>query len=293
MSIRRVVTNGLVGLVLVGLYVASYSGLQHHRRSLPDAGESSSGIWNLSPVIIAAIAGEFKGLMADYLTLEAGARLGAKVVRTPDGKYREVKRRIDWPTIHRLYMASQYLDPSFEQTYTVAQGWLPWEGGMVREMQAILRTAAQARPWDWKPTHLQGFNTYYFLRQPGEAGKLFLEAARVPNAPSFLPILGARLAQKGGETAAAIVLMRSMLADKTPDDPDYDDLSDRLQALQGVQQIEEASRKFQAVFARMAQSIDELLTSGMLATVPANPYKVAYCMDRAGIVYFDQPDCRQ
>ena len=122
---------------------------------------------------------------------------------------------------------------------------------------------------------------------------MFLEAARVPNAPSFLPILGARLAQKGGETAAAIVLMRSMLADKTPDDPDYDDLSDRLQALQGVQQIEEASRKFQAVFARMAQSIDELLTSGMLATVPANPYKVAYCMDRAGIVYFDQPDCRQ
>ena len=145
MSIGRAVTNGLVGLVLFGLYVASYSGLQHHRRSLPDAGESSSGIWNLSPVIIAAIAGEFKGLMADYLTLEAGARLGAKVIRTPDGKYREVKRRIDWPTIHRLYTASQYLDPSFEQTYMVAQGWLPWEGGMVREMQAILRTAAQAR----------------------------------------------------------------------------------------------------------------------------------------------------
>ncbi len=79
MNIRRAVTNGLVGLVLFGLYVASYSGLQHRRRSLPDAGESSSGIWNLSPVIIAAIAGEFKGLMADYLTLEAGARLGAKV----------------------------------------------------------------------------------------------------------------------------------------------------------------------------------------------------------------------
>ena len=134
---------------------------------------------------------------------------------------------------------------------------------------------------------------FYFLRQPGAAGKLFLEAAQVPNAPSFLPILGARLAQKGGETAAAIVLMRSMLANKTPEDPDFDDLSDRLQALQGVLQIEEASRRFQAAFARKAQSIDELLTSGMLVGVPANPYKVAYCMDKVGTVYFDQPDCRQ
>ena len=42
MNILRVVTNGLVGLVLVGLYVASYSGLQHHRRGLPDAGERSA-----------------------------------------------------------------------------------------------------------------------------------------------------------------------------------------------------------------------------------------------------------
>jgi hypothetical protein len=136
-----------------------------------------------------------------------------------------------------------------------------------------------------------GFNAYYFLKQPGEAGKIFLEAAKTPNAPSYLSILGARLAQKGGETETAIVIMKSMLADKEPEEPGYADMVDRLNALEGVRVIEQAAKRFEAVMNRKPSSLTELINAGTLKELPPNPYNLDYCMDTAGSIFFDKPDC--
>ncbi|MFA6499864.1 MAG: hypothetical protein WC256_05795 [Desulfurivibrionaceae bacterium] len=290
---RRLAPHLFIGLVLLVFYIASYNALLRQRSIVGQTERRSSGIWNLPPVALLAIAGEFKGLMADYLTMEAGAQLGTELVRKPEGGFRVVKKQYDWPSIHRLFVASQTLDPSFAQTYIVAQGWLPWEpANMVTETQKIVEIAAKNRPWDWQPYHSMGFNAYYFQNRPGEAGKLFLEAAKVHNAPSFLPILGARLAQKGGETETAIVIMKSMLADKNPEEPGYADMLDRLHALEGVLVIEQAANRYEQKLGRKPSSLTELTTSGMLAALPPNPYNLDYCMDTAGIIYFDKPDCR-
>jgi hypothetical protein len=239
-----------------------------------------------------AVAGEFKGLMADYLTLEAGAQLGTHLVRKSEGGTQVAKKQYDWPNIHRLFVASQTLDPSFAQTYIVMQGWLPWEpANMVTEAQEFLKITIKNRPWDWQPAHAMGFNAYYFLNQPGEAGKIFLEAAKTPNAPSFLSILGARLAQKGGETETAIAIMKSMLADKDPEEPGYSDIADRLHALEGVWVIEQAAKKYEMSHGRKPMSFQELTDSKILQNLPPNPYNLDYCMDSAGIIYFDKPDC--
>ncbi len=290
---RRLTANLLAGLILVCFYAASYNSLLQHRSDAKQTERYSSGIWNLPPVVLLAIAGEFKGLMADYLTMEAGAQLGTELVRKPEGGFRTVKKQYDWPSIHRLFVASQTLDPSFAQTYIVTQGWLPWTPpGMVAETQEILQIAAKNRPWDWQPNHARGFNTYYFLNRPGEAGKIFLEAAKAPNAPPFLPILGARLAQKGGETETAIVIMKSMLKDKNPEEPGYTDMVDRLHALEGVRVIEQAANNYAKTQGRKPISLSELTASGMLPVLPPNPYNIDYCMDTAGVIYFDKPNCQ-
>ena len=290
---RRLTIHLLTGLALVCFYAASYNALLQQRDDAGQAARSGSGIWNLPSVALLAVAGEFKGLMADYLTLEAGAQLGTELVRNPDGGFRVVKKQYDWPSIHRLFVASQTLDPSFAQTYIVAQGWLPWEpANMVAETQEFLEIAAKNRPWDWRPFHAMGFNSYYFLRQPGEAGKLFLNAAKTPHAPSFLAILGARLAQKGGETETAIVLMKSMLIDKPESDPGYADIVDRLHALEGVLVIKQAAQHFEKTYGRKLTSLEELTSSGILASLPANPYNVAYCLDSAGTIHFDNINCQ-
>lgn len=289
--IRKLAANFLIILSLIAFYAASYNALLQQRSNAGSTEQRTSGIWNLPPMALRALAGEFKGLVADYLTLEAGARLGSELVRTPEGSYRTVKKQYDWPAIHQIFVASQVLDPSFAQTYMLAQGWLPWDANMLPEIQKILRIAANNRPWDWQPLHSMGFNAYYFLNQPGTAGKLFLEAAKTPNAPPFLPILGARLAQKGGETETAIIIMKSMLADKNPEEPGYADMVDRLRALEGVRVIERAANNYEKNNGRRPSSLTELTASGLLAALPPNPYNLDYCMDTAGAIYFDRPDC--
>jgi len=291
---RRLILPLLVGVMLACFYAASYNALLQQRDKTKQERQSSSGLWNLPATALLAVAGEFKGLLADYLTLEAGAQLGTQLIRKPEGDFQVVKKEYDWPSIHRIFMASQTLDPSFAQTFIMAHGWLPWEpANMVAETQEILKIAAKHRPWDWQPTHFIGFNTYYFLKQPGEAGKLFLEAAQRPNAPDFLPILGARLAQKGGETATAIVIMKSMLADKDTEEPGYTDMVDRLHALEGVLVIEQARDKYKKNTGRNPSTLAELTASGTLPALPPNPYNLDYCMDAEGIIYFDRPDCQK
>jgi hypothetical protein len=290
---RRRTIQLLIGLLLVCFYTASYSLLLQQRNEKRQDARSGSGIWNLPPVALLALAGEFKGLMADYLTMEVGAQLGTELKRTPDGGFIVVKKQYDWQSINRLFKASQTLDPSFAQTYIVAQGWLPWEpANMVAEAQDILKVAARNRPWDWEPIRSMGFNTYYFLKQSGEASKKFFEAAKIPNAPPFLSIIGSRLAQKGGETQTAIYIMKSMLLDKDQKDPDYNTISDRLKALEGVVILEKGISDYQHTFGSIPQSTDQLLTSGILKSLPENPYKVDYCIDNQGTIHYDNPHCR-
>jgi hypothetical protein len=106
-----------------------------------------------------------------------------------------------------------------------------------------------------------------------------------------LAILGARLAQKGGETESALIIMKSMLAAKDQEEPGYADMLDRLHALEGVLVIEKAIAGFEKSMSRKPSSLAELTASGMLAALPPNPYNLDYCIDTAGIVYFDKPDC--
>jgi len=289
----RLVRNLMICLVLSCCYAVSYHALLNYRvRHAVSAAQQSSN-WNFPPPVLKVLAGEFKGVIADLIVLEVGARLGTEMARNPQGGYRILKKQYDWPAIHQLFVSSQALDPAFAQTYILAQGWLPWEPTrMVAEAQNILMIAAKNRPWDWRPTHDMGFNEYYFRNNPGEAGKLFLKAAKTPNAPPFLAILGARLAQKGGETASAIVIMKSMLAAKDQEEPGYADMLDRLHALEGVLVIEKAVSAYEGATGRKPSSLSELTASGVLAVFPANPYNLDYCMDAAGIIYFDKPDCR-
>lgn len=284
--------NALLIITLLGLYGACYSALLSYRESFSLSRQHAAAAWTLPPLVLKVIAGEFRGLIADLIVLEAGSQLGTEMKRNPSGGYTVVKKQYDWDTISRLFFNSQALDPAFQHTYMLAQGWLPWEGNRIDEVQEILKTAADNRSWDWRPYHLTGFNNYYFLNQPGEAGKFFLEAAKTPHAPPFLAILGARLAQKGGETETAIALMKSMLASREQNMQGYDDIIDRLKALEGVLILEQAVARYRELTGTIPENLEELISSGVLTELPDNPYNLPYCIDAAGKVYFDNLDCK-
>jgi hypothetical protein len=136
-----------------------------------------------------------------------------------------------------------------------------------------------------------GFNSHYFLGDNAAAGRLFIEAGSVKNAPSFLPVLGARFAHKGDAIETAIPLMQSMLSRKDPAEPGYQDIKNRLEALKGVYFIEQAIKSYKQSYGKKPKALTELIISGTIQQLPRNPYNEEYCLDKEGKVYFDKLNC--
>ncbi len=189
------------------------------RRSEYNSSGRDHGLCDLPPVLLSAVAGEFKGMLASYIILDAGSRVGTQIDRAPDGSNMVVSRPYICDPLYKMIKASQYLDSAFAQTYNFSHGWLPWlPCKMVEEDTKILQTAQANRPWDLFPTQYMAFNSYYFLNDYKRAGEILLEeAANRKNAPSYLSIIGSRLSKKGGNTAAALVFLKSIVAHKAPE----------------------------------------------------------------------------
>ena len=196
----------------------------------------ASGIWNLPPVALLALAGEFKGLMADYLTMEAGAQLGTELVRKSRRRTHGRQKTVRLAEHPSDFCCQPNPGPLLCPDLHGSAGLAPLGPGKHgggnpgdpenRRQKSALGLAAH-------PFHgIQRLLLSSINRE--RPGKSFWRPQKRHNAPPFLAILGARLAQKGGETETAIVIMKSMLADKNPEEPGYTDMVDRLQALEGV-----------------------------------------------------------
>lgn len=278
---------------ILSLYLGSASFLYDNTQVREQQASTTAVNWQMNPDLLQFVCGEFKGVVSTLLALETGAYLGAEIVRNPDGSYREIKKKHDWNYVERLIRLAMALDPCFSQVYILSQGHLPWAADKVKEQNEILDLAINGRFWDWQPMYFKAFNLYYFFNKYQEAGELLIKAGDRNHAPDFLPILGARLAQKGGQVEGAILLLKSMLLNKDTREPDYQPLADRLQALQGVLVLTKAAEQYKKDHGHIPSSVSHLVTSGLLSELPENPYGVAYCIDTVGAVHFDNPRCRK
>lgn len=279
--------------VILAYYTFNIFILEGRRDGLENK-RQQHGVWNLSPLALSALAGEFKGILSSYIVLDAGAQIGNVVARDDKGNYVNEEADYDCRNLATMLNASQYLDPSFQQTYMVAHGWLPWEKcKLVKETNKILQVARENRPWDLFPINYLAFNHYYHLGNYQKAGEILLAAAQEKDAPQYLAILGSRLSKKGGHVEAAIALLQSVLNSKGPDEPGYTDLEDRLAALRAVAVLDKAVANYHGRFASYPVKPEQLIDSGILTALPENPYNLSFCINQEGEVFFDRPDCRR
>ena len=267
----------VLGLFLLGLYAVSGLEVREQRRGRGHRFQFNAV--NLPPTALKVLAGEFKGLMADYLLLSIQSFIGSN--QAPD--------RAEWLAVARAFDQSQALDPYFEQTYLMAQGLLSWEAGMPDRAVTILERAAKHRPWDWRAEYYAGFIKYYFLNDFQGASEAFLQAAKVPHSPEILPVLGARLAQKSGRTEWALRLLQAMFLEKQAEGSDTEEIEKRIQALQGVLMLERAVAAFHEQTGRWPKALNDLILTGILTEIPENPYGGDYFWNpETRTVSFDQ-----
>ncbi len=245
------------------------------------SGLSSSYQLNVSalpPGLFKLFAGEFKGLLADYLVLEVGSVIGVQK-KIPQEEYAKSAAAL---------AQSLALDPYFQQTYLYAQAIVAMEGEMPEKAIPLLDISREQRFWDWRPAYYMGFDYYYFLGDYARASELFFEAAKVKHAPPALAILGGRFAKKGGRIEAAIGLLQSMLGDPGLEEKHRAQLSDRLVALQGVLLLENSIREYRNQYDSFPPSLEALIDKDLLREMPPNPYADRfYYEEKDGQVFFD------
>jgi hypothetical protein len=254
---------GIVVLSLLALHGIGTHKVQEIRTSIRYQNQISAPL--LPVTVLKIIAGEFKGAVADYLLLEIGAFIDAGDERSD----------ADWDRVTFHFGQCMALDPYFEQTYRMVQAFLPWRE-KTEAANALLEKAARNRPWDWYPRFYIGFNYFNFLKDYAKASENIIAASKYENAPSILATLGARLAQKSGQTLAALAFLKSM-----EHNPDYDEaakqlIAVRIKVIEGALRLEKAVAAYRQRFGHDIHSLQDLVTSGILKELPQHAESRAY-----------------
>jgi len=241
------------------------------------------------PALARLVAGEFKGIMADFMTIEAASAIGSYLLH-PDVKMKDLPDQA-WDVIFEILQASQALDPYFKDNYQMVQAFFTWDANRPQQAIDYLMVGSKARYWDWSVPYGIGFDYFYFLDDKTKASHYLQEAYGRQGGGLTLATLSAKLLQKAGKTKIAIAYLSSLLNQEEQSDQHHKAIAMRLKALQGVLVIEKAMEHFFNRFNRKPESIKELHKSGFLPTLPPNPYNVSYCIDGNGAIQFDMVDC--
>ena len=268
----------LVLLLIIGLvYLQSRRSVGNFRQSVSLTFKAPQAM--MSPDMLTIIAGEFNGILADYMLLEAGSFFGSG----------QKMSKSDYRNIYLTLKQVLALDPYFQQTYLIAQGVLPWKAQMVDETIELLDISRQHRPWDWRPGSYIGFDYYFFKNDYAKASEALLEAAKTKRAPVILAILGARMATKGQRIEAAMVMLKKILKEEELSESDRKDIEERLLALNGVLLLEKAVDRYKAQTQHLPSNLDTLVENHYIVAMPPNPYADHYFYDpESGVVRFDQ-----
>jgi tetratricopeptide (TPR) repeat protein len=275
-------TNGIILLPLfflisVSCFIISTRAVKEARKDL--SASYSLKINPLSPDAIKLLAGEFKGLMADYILLEISSFIGSN---------KKISKG-EWEEVCQGFKQTMKLDPYFQQTYLLAQGILPWDAKKPETAIQLLDISRKHRPWDWRPGYYMAFDYYYFLHDYEKASEAFLESGKIKNAPVLLAVLGGRFAVKGKRIDAALLMLKTMLNDPSLHDTDRKEITERIDALTAVSWLKKAVQEYRALHGGNPPSLQALLEEGFISEMPKNPYSNTFYYNRDnGEVFFDE-----
>lgn len=252
---------------ILGVFIATSSHLKEERKKL--SAQYALNIVNAPPEVVQLIAGEFKGLMADFILMQVSSFIGS-------GKNIS---QSEWKHVLLGFEQVMGLDPYFEQTYLQAQSAMAWDARMPEQAIRLLDIARHSRPWDFRPGFYMGFDYYYFLSDYDQASNIFLETAKVENAPVLIALLGSRFSAKGGRTQASLLILENMLNEPDVSENSIKEIKHRIMALKGVMILENAVNVYADRFGAKPESLDKLIDAGIISQLPPNPYLTSYTYD--------------
>lgn len=268
--------RGVIGhLVVAAIAVASIGWLQNAVSRLPRP-PILERIDTDTPVIarlamaagdpyLAANGAAFRGLIANLGKLDA----------------------VSLELLAKVHEDASRLNPAHADNYYVAQGTLPWatrDGRFADLNDRILRRASESRASDFMPDFFLGINAWYFRLDYDSAGRHFQRAGdkSPPPAREQMYGLAAGYFDKVDNVESARRILRHLREGMTnPQERRLIDL--RLARLDGLETLQRAAARFRDTTGHPPATLDELVSAGLLRTLPADPLAIGYTLDEKGI----------
>lgn len=189
-------------------------------------------------------------------------------------------------TIHvqgQIQADAAWLNPAHEDNYYVAAATLPWNN----EFEAgdyVLSRATEGRPFDFIPPFFRGFNHFYFRHDPRSGAsyvKLAAERADSDNRQAFETI-AARWMEKGSEPEEAVRILTGMQqTSRSTSVKRY--IEERIVSLKKLIALRTAADKYRNRTGHAPRQLSDLVKSGDMNKLPANPAGRAYVLNQEGI----------
>lgn len=193
----------------------------------------------------------------------------------------------EYTILAKVQADASWLNPAHEDNYYVATAVLPWNA-QVDAAQTVLRRASLARPFDYQPAFYYAFNLVHFNGDAAGASEwLRIAAAKLPNDDERLIMenYAARWLDKADDLGLAIAVVESMAKQaKRKDFRNY--LLLRAQRLRDLLALRQAAERFRQKTGQPAQTLEQLVSNGFLATLPVDPFGIGYSLDDRGVPVF-------
>jgi hypothetical protein len=129
-----------------------------------------------------------------------------------------------------------------------------------------------------------GFLYYWRLKDYPKASEAYLEGSKIPNAPSWLKMMAARIVEKGGALETSRMIWSQIY--ETAQNKDIRD--EALKTLRGLRaqedeaQLDEVAQEYRNRFGHFPASASELRDAGLLRGTPADPAGYPYVFGADG-----------
>lgn len=268
-----------IALVGVPLLFAALAGLQTRiDAQTRTVAQQKEDLLLRSPSVIKKMSLGYNSLLADIYWTRAVQYYGARFA-TKGATF-----ELLWP----LLDICTTLDPKLIVAYRFGAIFLSESGtgGAGRPDLAVelVNRGIATNPDEWRLNMDLGFLYYWRLKDYGESATAFLDGSKKPGAPSWLAIMAARVAQKGGSLETSRMIW-SEIYESNKDPKIRQRALDTLRGLKAEEderQLNEIADEYKQRFGRYPTSTSELRSAGLLAGIPVDPLGYPYVFDRNG-----------
>jgi len=260
--------GALLSIVLLAVYLGAQQQLKSHRPAAPSGAELLVSLPRFAQVLL---AGGDRHLAANLA--------GFRVLVADTGRM----QADDYAVQGKLQRDIAWFNPVHEDNFYVAAAILPWNA-QVDAAQDVLARASAARVFDWYPLFHYAFIHYHFRKDPATGAKYLLEAVpRVQNQQDewALQSLAAMWIEKGYRTGNAAGMVQAM-ADHAPPGNFRHYLAVRAKRLQDLATLQQAAKNYAEKHGKPPASLQELVDSGLVATIPKDPLGFGFAIDSRG-----------